>query len=483
MKNVSAAWREGLKRFFAVLTATFILCWPALWNRFPLLFFDSYEYIYTGPGILQKLLGQTVPYGYSSYASNRSEIFSAGLFLVDRGVSLWPFIVLQSLLTAWIIWLVVRSVVQHRPVAAYLVLVASLSVLTSVSWYASDIMPDILGPVLYLCLYLLVFAAKTLRRREYPLVLALSLWCLVAHTTHLLVAVCLSGCFILLWLFKWKSIRCSSRAIVLVPCLILLAVAAQTAVHQRLYAKPAPFGNAPPFVMARLITDGPALLYLQQHCNSLDWTLCTHLSNLSSNEGDFLWRPGGVWQTANPEERENLKREQMPLILATLRTYPRQQIAISLANFAHMLVRMGPSDFDPYPVFTPRNLDINIKDSSQAYERSRQAHRQMPQRFFRLLQLPVIALSASVAVLLLLLGWRSLPTEALAVVDRFLGLAVVVFFTVLANAFIAGVLSGPFPRYQGRVAWLIPLLAGLLAWEIWTARISSEKTLASSPEQ
>jgi hypothetical protein len=476
MKKAPVAWKQRPGRFIAIAAATLILCWPALWNRFPLLFVDSYEYIYTGPGILQKLLGEPVPYGFGAYASNRSEIFSAGLFLIDGGTNLWPFIVLQSLMTAWIIWLVVRSLVQRRPVAMYLVLVASLSMLTSVGWYASYVMPDILGSVLYLCLYLFVFARQTLRHWEFPAVIAISLWCLAAHATHFVVAASLCGLLVVLWLLKWKPIQRSASAIFLVACLILVAAVGQIVVHQRLYAKPSLLGNAPPFLMARLITDGPALLYLRQNCNSLNWTLCAHLSNLSSEEGDFLWRSNSIWQTATPHEKELIKNEQMPLVFATLRTYPLQQIVVSLSHFARMLVTIGPTDFGPYPVFTPRNLNINIKDSGPAYERSRQAHDAMPQHFFRLLQLPVIALSALIAGFFLVFYWRSMQS-------RILGLAMVVFFTVLANAFVAGVLSGPFPRYQGRVAWLVPLLAGLLAWEYWTRRTSVAEARALPLEQ
>ena len=38
---------------------------------------------------------------------------------------------------------------------------------------------------------------------------------------------------------------------------------------------------------------------------------------------------------------------------------------------------------------------------------------------------------------------------------------------VLANAVICGVLSGPYPRYQARVEWIIPLGALLLLAQWW----------------
>jgi hypothetical protein len=49
-------------------------------------------------------------------------------------------------------------------------------------------------------------------------------------------------------------------------------------------------------------------------------------------------------------------------------------------------------------------------------------------------------------------------------------LALVVLITVIGNAFLSGVLSGVFPRYQGRVAWLVVLLAALMAHLAFAAR-------------
>lgn len=58
----------------------------------------------------------------------------------------------------------------------FLFLLALLSLLTSLSWFVSLIMPDILGSVLYLCIYLLVFVGETLMRLERLAVALPRLW-------------------------------------------------------------------------------------------------------------------------------------------------------------------------------------------------------------------------------------------------------------------------------------------------------------------
>ncbi len=49
---------------------------------------------------------------------------------------------------------------------------------------------------------------------------------------------------------------------------------------------------------------------------------------------------------------------------------------------------------------------------------------------------------------------------------RVIGLTAVIVFVVVANAAVTGVLSNVEDRYQARVIWLVPLLAGVfvLTW-------------------
>jgi hypothetical protein len=48
---------------------------------------------------------------------------------------------------------------------------------------------------------------------------------------------------------------------------------------------------------------------------------------------------------------------------------------------------------------------------------------------------------------------------------RIYGLLAVVMFVMIANAAVSGILSNVEDRYQSRVIWLVPLIAGLGAME------------------
>jgi hypothetical protein len=433
-----------------------MLCWPAIFNGYPLLYPDSLGYLATGHGVTMKLRGLVTPESY--YVSARSEIYEAAIFLLHVRGPLWPIVFVQAVLMAWVIWLVVRSLSQ-RSVATYLVLMAVLSSLTSVGWYASFIMPDILGPVLYLSLYLLVFAPESLRPWECA-ALSMAAWLsLAAHATHLLVGVALGMVLMGMWLARWTPIRLRGERLLWVAGLVFLATASQMAVHQRLYGRPSLTGDRPAFLMARLLGDGPARLYLQQHCYTLDWAICKHVDHLPTTDEGFLWTSHGIWDAATDEERTRFRREEMPLLLATLRSYPRQQIARSLANFLELLTTVGPWDFFDAGAFPSAGLDYALPGLSAEYPHTRQSHNSMPQVFCRAVQRVVLPASALVA--LALLPWTCRSGHR-----RLMALAGVVFFVVLANAFLAGVLSGVYARYQDRVAWLVVLLAGLMvdAW-------------------
>jgi hypothetical protein len=48
--------------------------------------------------------------------------------------------------------------------------------------------------------------------------------------------------------------------------------------------------------------------------------------------------------------------------------------------------------------------------------------------------------------------------------------ALFVFIALLGNAFICGALSNPHDRYQGRLAWLAPLVVGMATVCWWQLR-------------
>ncbi len=301
------------------------MSWPALFNRYPLLFPDSMTYIEDG-----RLIARAVfLHKLSDYYGFRSFIYALGIYLFHWNVTLWPVVALQALLTAYVIWLVVRSILPRQTVRCYLIVCLLLSAFTSLGWFVSLIMPDIFGAVAYLCIYLIVFARESLSRLERIALMLIAWWGVCAHATHLMLAAGLCVVLVLsllLWRgsmpFRWKVLG-------EVAAIILLAAGAQVALNAYLNGEPSLNGERPPFLMARILADGPGRWYLQQHCGELKFAICSDVNNLPQDPDDFLWNENGIWATADDEKQKKLRREEIPFVLATLRAYPRAQISRS----------------------------------------------------------------------------------------------------------------------------------------------------------
>src|SRR5207344_2521577 len=117
-----------------------LLLWPAVWNGFPLIFPD------TGGYLLRALEG-TLTIG-------RSALY--GAFLAS-GLSFdfWPNVVIQAAVTVFIVRVLLRTHgLGEKPGPALLITLA-LAAFSSLPWYVSQLMPDILVGWAVFALYLI----------------------------------------------------------------------------------------------------------------------------------------------------------------------------------------------------------------------------------------------------------------------------------------------------------------------------------------
>lgn len=457
-----------LRRAAMVMVGGLLLTWPALYNRYPLLYPDSMTYLGDGRLVARALFLHQL----SDYYGMRSFFYSLGILPWHWNVTPWPIVAFQSLLTAYVVWLVVqsiavRSILPIQTEARYLILIALLSLLTSVSWYSSLVMPDILGPLVYLCIYLLVFARDTLTRFDHVAVFLIAWWGITAHATHFLLAAGLCALLVLLLVLRRPLMQGRWKAVGEVAIVIALASAAQFALHGYLYGEPSLNGERPPFLMARIIADGPGRWYLEQHCGEVKFAICDHVHDLSGDTDKFLWGADGVWANADDDYAKRLRQEEIPFVLATLRAYPRQQLIISARAFWQQLTSFALYDLDPSD-WVLDEFDEVLPGGKPSYQRGRQAHNDMPLEFFTTVEYGTILVS-------LLIVLACMPRLLRRGSARLVGLSVVIVSVVIANALVTGVLSNVEERYQSRVVWLLPSLAGLLMLD-WLANRQMPRT-------
>jgi hypothetical protein len=465
--GIREATRRGRRNIFghgiAMLAAALMMSWTAIYNGFPLLYPDSMTYLEDGRLVARALF----LHKFSPYYGMRSLIYSLGILPWHWNINPWPIVALQSLITAYILWLAVRSVLPKDTTAYYLSLVLILSISTSLSWYVPIVLPDFLGPVLYLSIYLLVFAGDTLFPGERASLYVIGWWAVTSHASHLILGAALCIFLLILFLIRPRMLRLKSVGEVAV--ILLIAAASQFALNSYLNGKPSLNGERPPFLTARVIADGPGRWYLDRHCGEVKWVICDHLKNASSDPDNFLWGSDGVWQNLSDEEGERMIHEEMPFVLATIRAYPLQQLSKSAANFGGQLVTFGYDDLDPSG-WVLDEFNSVLPSQRSRYLKSRQARDAMPLDFFTSLQNWTVVVSLAVIAVSVPLLWRRGPAQIH-------GLSLVIAFAVVANALVTGTISMVEDRLQCRVVWLVPLLAGMLMFT-WVSRYRESKARA-----
>jgi hypothetical protein len=227
-------------------------------------------------------------------------------------------------------------------------------------------------------------------------------------------------------------------------------------------------GERLPYLTARIIADGPGRWYLERNCANVKLAMCDYVHGLPQSPDDFLWDANGIWQNASQETQDLIRQQETGFVIATLRAYPREQLTISFRNFRQQLTTFDlTNNPDAWGLAVSEGA---LPGSRSRYLQSRQAQRTLPDEFFTSVQEWTVITSIVLMGVLTPFVWRYLSF-------RLVGLAAVIFFTVVANAFVTGVLSEVDGRYQSRVIWVLPLLAGTFVLE-WLdhrpAKVASE---------
>jgi hypothetical protein len=452
MNNSMRAGRAAT-RVGAILFAAAVLAWPAFYNRYPLLYPDSISYMGDGSNVARALFHHE----FTDYYGFRSLIYSLGILPLHGHITPWPIVALNALLTSYVLWLLARSFFSERRLFHFLAIVLVLSLFTGLGWLVGWIMPDILGPLLYLAVFVLVFAGETLTLSERVAMALIAWWGIVSHATHLMLTLGLFPFLIIMLVLQERGLRTSLRAVRPVAAIVLVAVAAQVALNAYLDQGATFNGNRPPYLLARVIADGPGRWYLQKHCGNSALTSCGQLKNTSDDAEEFLWGEQG-WVNASPEEQKDLSREEMTVVLGALREYPREELRLSATHFWEQFLSYGVYSYDAN-AWTLQSIDGSLPGQSGKYLRSRQAQGKLNEEFFSAVQ--QYAVIASLIVIAL---WAIFARQLWS--PRLAGLTVVVSYVVLANAAVTGSISNVEDRYQARVIWLAPLLAlvFLLTW-------------------
>ena len=207
--------------------------------------------------------------------------------------------------------------------------------------------------------------------------------------------------------------------------------------------------NGAPFLLARSWEDGPARAYLERTCPAAGWAICPHLGGFAASAQEFLWRSHDSYWAMDLPTRAAMRAEEGTIVLGALLADPLGQVRGSLSNLATQLGRFGLDD-----LVIGRGAAVTPDDYTFVYLPNNPAAVWGLEGFTRLVYASTVAAAVGLVVWWLGRGARA------DIASRQLVLAVLA--ALILNAAVCGVLSGPQHRYQGRIVWLLPLLAGAL---------------------
>jgi hypothetical protein len=416
---------------------------PAIWNRYPLLQWD------TGGYLARWYEGYLVP--------SRSTTF--GLYLhLGEASGFWINLGIQALATLWILQLTLRAFGITRP--SRLLAVGTILVLTTaLPWLASMLLTDIFAGLSVLALFILVLHGNKTSIAEKILLFAFTAFAGATHsaTLAILLGLCCAGWLARPWLRKRIAVSGLVQGSLTVVAGALMLLATNFAFSGQLAWTPGGYGVA----FGRMMQDGIVARYLHDHCPEQELKLCPYRDQLPPTADDFLWGHSMFDQLGRFKGMDD---EMGFIVQHSLAEYPARQAEAAIVATAQQLVDVATGEGTlKWLPHTRGIIERYIPAQTRAMRASRQQRRGIDFTPVNWIDVPV-ALGSMLLTLAILASsaWRRKLDEVTL-------LATTVVLALLGNAVVCGVISGPHDRYGARLVWIATLTVLIAAIRHFTA--------------
>ncbi|MDO9500291.1 hypothetical protein [Falsiroseomonas sp.] len=432
-------------RLAAILAGGLLLVWPAFLNGYPLLFSDTGAFLHqTAP-----------PPGGPLVIWDKPHVYGPLMHLFHWRISLWGPLLAQGLCVSHLLWLAQRALRGEASPGWHLATCLGTAALTTAPFTIALLMPDVFAPIVLLALLLLGFARDALTRAEAFWLGLLAAIGIATHLSHVPLALALVVFVALVARRVWPVLRAAAPLV----AAILLLLGTNYWGHGRAALSP----HGATFALARLQADGPAAAVIRDRCPESGWHLCAFADRLPMDSDAFLW------ETDSPVNRAPdgtprflggalLSAEASLIVSETLRTHTLEVARTTALNALRQMVlaTVGDTLVETHleAAVRPRIAEGFPARELAAYDAALQPRGLLPEAAapFLIGHVPVLLAGA---VLALFAWWRSLGDR------QRIGLVVGVLVGVSANALATGGLSKPHLRYEARILWLMPVIAGL----------------------
>jgi hypothetical protein len=426
-------------RFASIISATAVLLLPALWNRFPLLEYD------TGGYLARWFEGYLVPSRSTTY----------GMFLLSGWpLDFWPVVIVQAAAAVWLIGLMLRLYRFNLYPAGLVAIVAALALTTSLPWLASELLTDIFAGLAVLAVDILVRHGDRVARGERLALMIFLAFAISTHSATYAVVLALALLALAISLFSPKRVpRLGvARAAAALALGAVMLLGTNYAVGGRLAWTPGGYG----LTFARMLEDGIVTRYLDDHCPDPRLKLCPYRNELPRNADDFLW-DDGVFNKLG--RFAGLDDEMRRIVLGSLRDYPMMQIKAALIDTARQLGDVATG----YGVLTTIWHSYGIIErytpsAAPAMRAARQQHGEIGFTAVNRINVPIAWMATALLPVLAFYGFSSAEFADLG------ALAATLTFALLTNAGFCAVISHSQDRYGSRLAWIAVFTIALAVW-------------------
>ena len=415
----------------------------------------------------------------ATVAGGRSPFYGLVLVLAVRFGTLWLLAAGQAFLAAWSICVLIRAVLPAVTPVFYQGVILALGLSSSLPFFAAFAMPDLYAGLLIIAVTILAFCPARLPVWERFMLWVLLVASLTFHAANIALAVTLSGAALAILAVVKAPLRLLASRAGWLATSILVAVSMNWAFGALYRADAGVAQRTPPFLMARLLADGPGRDYLASACPSgASPTLCRFRDRPFTSEDEILWseEPSkGIFSTSTYEIRKRLRDEEPAFISAVVARDPVVVISRILQNGLQQFMTFyvaepmsSPARFLGLAWWHRTAIQRIVPDMKSCEAVPKSCDVRANPLFVAIVHIVVVMASWIFIV------WSTVKTRCFDLFGParpgrsdpgppFAGAVVLIAMGVIVNAMMCGAVSGVFARYQARVIWLIPLLALLIA--------------------
>jgi putative flippase GtrA len=407
----------------------------------------------------------------------RSPYYGLLLYASQRVGTIWLTASIQALVGAWLVFLFWRTAAPGARWWTAFATEAAVAIGSTLPFFAGFAMPDVFSGYSATAAVLLMVFWDRLKIAERVALAVLMGLAMTFHTSHLLVAVALLGLATALtrWLKTPRTIQIVS--LLTVAAAIFGAFMANGIYKEAVKLKTGDELRRPPFLAMRLLADGPGRDYLRSACDKGEhYVLCQFRNLPLDNSQDLLWsddRKKGIFNVTTFDNRLQMEREENRFVLGAVAYDPLGTVVAGVENWGEQLGMIYVDDPLKNPHYYLTNDYWSTTNLPWLINHARDCGRDHWGCGPRMSIDGSYWLHGGLTILgLLLIGLRfsqrdireGLMRRELAWDEdrtRLVAAVGLLLAAVVANAFVCGALSGPFPRYQARITWLITAAAGL----------------------